>query len=79
MKRTRTSDNAMAKLEHLANDTSTNEILEILKRDGGLIIDNLVSREVSKQLGDELRPYLEAGQTGKDEFGGYATKRNGGH
>jgi hypothetical protein len=67
----------MAQIEHLSPDCSVADILAVLDRDGGVIVDTLLSADQLAQLNAELAPFIDAGDTGRDEFGGYRTKRIG--
>jgi len=67
----------MPGLVHLPADTEANVILEILHRDGGVIIDNLISQDEIAQLQSEISPLLEKTDTGKNFFHGTQTRRVG--
>jgi ectoine hydroxylase-related dioxygenase (phytanoyl-CoA dioxygenase family) len=64
-------------LEHLPADTPPEKLKEVLERDGGCIVDELVERSVMDRLIAELQPHLDATPIGADEFGGTSTKRTG--
>ena len=68
----------MAKIVHLDSSSSTEEILEIIERDAGVILDNFLQNKFLKQMEDELSPYIENFKKGKSEFTGYETVRVGG-
>lgn len=70
-----------AKIQHVPAGTSAEEVDEIIRRDGGVIVDNLFSKETVARLNAELDPVLldwEPGVKGTDwmvEFAGKQTKR----
>ena len=67
----------MARLKHLGPDADLAAIAAMLERDGGLIIDGLLSDRAVATLRAELAPFIDVGRTGSDEFSGYRTKRIG--
>ena len=48
------------KLSTLSNDASIDQVVEVIKRDGGVIISDFVSPTVLKSLANELDTYLNA-------------------
>lgn len=67
----------MPKLETLPANAPADDILTILKRDGALILKDVLSpNEVKAALG-ELMPYIEATDYGRDDFTGRKTTRTG--
>ena len=56
---------------------STQNILEALETDGAVIIDSLISKSITSEIADELRPYLDACPRGMNDFSGTSTKRVG--
>jgi len=67
----------MPKLETVAPTTSSAEIVEILQRDGALIVKDAVSQAHMDQVASETLPYIEATETGRDDFTGRQTTRTG--
>ena len=67
----------MPQLKHVTTDTSPDEILEIIDREGAVIIDAILSPEETKQFAEELAPLLEAAAQGQDSFSGFSTTRVG--
>ena len=49
----------MATLKHLNPDCSTDEILDVLDEDAGLIIDNLIDKDQINKINADLDPYLK--------------------
>ena len=62
---------------HLPNTTSTDQIHEVLLRDGALIIDDLADVDLIHRITSEMRPYIDATPPGSDEFSGRNTRRTG--
>jgi len=67
----------MAELQTLPATATTDEILEVIKRDGALILKDVLSADQLSSLREELTPYMEATDTGQDDFSGRATTRTG--
>ncbi|KPF73974.1 hypothetical protein IP88_08220 [alpha proteobacterium AAP81b] len=67
----------MAEITHLARDCSVADILAALDRDGAVIIDQLMPEARRAQLLAELDPFIDTRPMGRDEFGGFQTKRIG--
>ena len=67
----------MPELIHLPADTPAEEVLKVLARDGALILDDMLTPESTDAFRDELRPYVEATQPGRDGFSGRKTTRTG--
>jgi len=60
----------------LDKDSPTDEILQGLNDDGGVIVANLASDDVVDQVSKELRPHYDAhGTKHQDDFNGYTTLR----
>ncbi|MFI0777862.1 phytanoyl-CoA dioxygenase family protein [Streptomyces sp. NPDC021212] len=62
-------------LTRLNPDASVDTVCEVLERDGGVIIENLVDEETLKGLWEDLNPALENWDYGADDFSGHRTKR----
>jgi len=63
-------------LKTLDKNSSTNEIMQALNDDGGVIVANLVSDDVVDQVSKELRPHYDAqGTKFQNDFNGYTTLR----
>ena len=67
----------MADLVHLSNSASSEEIIDILNKDAGVIIDNLLHSDDISRINQDLKPYLKNDVFGRDEFTGFKTKRVG--
>jgi len=64
-------------IRHLSADATANQILEILHKDAGVIIDDILSKKQLDNINKELKPYLKTTREGQDEFTGFRTKRVG--
>ncbi len=67
----------MPKLETLPASATTAEILAVLKRDGALILKDVLTPEEIAQVKKETMPYIEATPEGQDDFTGHHTTRTG--
>ena len=64
-------------VEHLPADTSPADIHEVLKREGCVVIDNLISHQTVDSILGELEPYRKSTPLGEDDFDGLNTRRIG--
>jgi len=62
---------------HLPANTSSEQAHEFLKRDGCVVIDDLMPKETIGAIGKEMAPWLEAAPKGLDDFDGRRTRRVG--
>ncbi len=62
---------------HLPAATPVDEIHDVLRRDGALIIDDLADAELVDRIMAEMAPWIEATPPGSDDFSGRATRRTG--
>ncbi len=65
-------------LKHLTATVSPDEAAAILKEDGAVVIDQLISAEAMDHVANELKPFIDATRFGPDDFAGRRTKRTGG-
>jgi ectoine hydroxylase-related dioxygenase (phytanoyl-CoA dioxygenase family) len=66
------------KLSTLSNTASIDEVVEIIQRDGGVIISDFVTSELLEKFAAEMKPYLASTPTGlEDYFVGTKTRRIG--
>ncbi len=68
----------MHSLEHLPATATPEAVTEILKRDGAVIVDDLLPRDELAAVTAELAPWMKKTPFGPDEFSGRRTKRTGG-
>ncbi|MDX2381754.1 MAG: phytanoyl-CoA dioxygenase family protein [Acidimicrobiia bacterium] len=62
---------------HVGPSTSAAEVDAILRRDGGLIVDDLADPSTLDAIADEMAPHIEATPAGGDNFSGTSTRRTG--
>ncbi|KAB7739331.1 phytanoyl-CoA dioxygenase family protein [Parvibaculum sedimenti] len=67
----------MPKLETLPANSSTEDILTVLRRDGALILKDALTPAEVAQVMNEIKPYVEATEYGRDDFTGKKTTRTG--
>ena len=67
----------MPKLEMLPAGTPSEKILEVIKRDGALIVTGILSEAELTQIKSEIMPYVDATPNGTDAFTGEKTTRTG--
>ncbi|MGD8417525.1 MAG: phytanoyl-CoA dioxygenase family protein [Pseudomonadales bacterium] len=67
----------MPALESRPIDTPTDAILDILRRDGALILTDVLEADELDALRTELTPYMDATGPGRDDFAGRSTTRTG--
>ena len=67
----------MAQLQHLPPETSVEALIEVLTRDGALIVDDLAPSPRRARVMAEIGPYIDATSVGRDAFTGVATTRTG--
>lgn len=65
-------------VEHLAPNSSPEQLAEVLKRDGCAVIDRAVDPSALQAVLSEMEPFIEANPAGSDEFAGRQTRRTGG-
>jgi hypothetical protein len=68
---------AQASLTHVQPNASPEVIVDLLNRDGGLIVDDVIPVDHLSKIRAELAPHIEATKTGRLEFAGYETRRLG--
>jgi len=68
----------MAGLQHLPADTTAEAVTEALKRDGAVVVDQLVPASAMDGILDEMKPWFDATPFGPDDFSGRRTRRTGG-
>ncbi len=67
----------MSKLQYLKATTSAKKIAAVLKSDGALILEDVLSPTDLTHLKAEIMPYVHATATGADQFSGDKTTRTG--
>lgn len=64
-----------ASLVTLPNTATVDDVVEILERDGGVIVADIISNDTMDQIWSELAPYLDATPAGDGDFVGFQTRR----
>ena len=62
---------------HLPAAAPVDEIHDVLRRDGALIIDDLADASLIDGIMAEMAPWIEATPPGSDDFSGRSTRRTG--
>ena len=65
-------------LRHLPASATPEEVTAILKEDGAVIVDSVLSRAEMDEVAKELKPWMDATPFGPDAFSGHRTRRTGG-
>jgi ectoine hydroxylase-related dioxygenase (phytanoyl-CoA dioxygenase family) len=65
----------MAGLARLSNHAAVNDVIQVLERDGGAIVEDFLTRETLEGLRRDLVPLLERQSVGRDGFAGFKTRR----
>ena len=68
----------MGQIKHVSTNSPVEEILDILDKDAGVIIDDFLSEKELSLIKKDLKPYLNVTSNGQDDFTGFDTKRVGG-
>ena len=68
----------MSQLQHLPADADAEMIVAAVKKDGAVVLDDVISPEFVAALREETDPYMDHTSNGKDSFTGYKTTRTGG-
>jgi hypothetical protein len=64
-------------VQALKNAATAEDVVEVLKQDGCVIIGNLATDSLMYSIYAELKPFIEATKGGRDDFAGYRTQRTG--
>jgi ectoine hydroxylase-related dioxygenase (phytanoyl-CoA dioxygenase family) len=64
-------------LTHLPAHASVQAVVDVIRRDGAVIVDHLVSKELLGRMAAELSPSFDETEFGTDEFNGLHTRRTG--
>lgn len=67
----------MTELARFSADAPVEKLLEALRRDGALILEDVLPGEIVEQALAELMPFVDATKPGADDFSGKATTRTG--
>ncbi len=67
-----------ASIEHLPPDANPEKVAEALARDGAVIVDDVDRDGALDRVREEMQPFIDATQSGPDDFTGRHTRRTGG-
>lgn len=67
----------MVQLTTLPANASNDEILDVVHKDGAVILRDVLGAAALEELTGELRPYMDATRFGQDAFTGFKTTRTG--
>jgi hypothetical protein len=67
----------MAEVQKLPPSASLDDIMAVIRRDGAVILTDMLGPDELQQLRRELTPFMEATGEGRDEFAGTSTTRTG--
>ena len=65
----------MADLTRLPGTASLDEVLAVIERDGGVIVEDFVPPDTIAALKADLLPRIDACAVGRDDFSGFRTRR----
>ena len=65
----------MTDLTRLPGTTSLDEVIAVIERDGGVIVEDFVPPAFIAELQADLLPKLDAYSPGRDDFSGFKTRR----
>ena len=65
----------MIELTRLANTATVDDVVSVVERDGGVIIEDFLAPEVLDEIKSDLMPRLNAKSVGNNEFTGFQTRR----
>ena len=64
-------------LQIRAPDTLSEDLAEILSRDGGVILEDFISKAEVEEIMSDLGPYIDTTTESQNDFGGFKTTRTG--
>src|SRR5918999_60305 len=64
-------------VQELKNTATAEEVVEVLKRDGCVIVRELGVHSLMDTIYEELKPFIAATKVGRDDFAGFHTTRTG--
>jgi ectoine hydroxylase-related dioxygenase (phytanoyl-CoA dioxygenase family) len=67
----------MTALQSLPVDADCDTVVEVMKRDGAVILENVIDEAAIEVLLAEVMPFVEKTATGRDDFTGRSTQRTG--
>ncbi|NRA29060.1 MAG: phytanoyl-CoA dioxygenase family protein [Parvularculaceae bacterium] len=67
----------MPQVTHFSANDSIDDMLAVLEEDAAFILDGALTREQLDAIKAEIAPFVSEGDSGRDEFAGFKTKRIG--
>ena len=67
----------MPQLTSLPADTPIDRVMEVVDRDGAVILTSMIAKAEASALVDELMPFLVTTKPGRETFSGFRTTRTG--
>jgi ectoine hydroxylase-related dioxygenase (phytanoyl-CoA dioxygenase family) len=67
----------MGKLTYVPATATPQDISDVIKRDGAVVVENVISQQQAQDTLEELKPFVDATPIGRDEFSGVHTTRTG--
>ena len=67
----------MAELVYFDADADSEDVLKVLRSDGACVLVDVMDEDLKSRVCDELQPFIDATPTGRDDFTGKLTGRNG--
>src|SRR5262244_3977767 len=65
----------MVDLTRLPGSASLEEVISLIERDGGVIVEDFLPPKIIDELKADLLPKIEARSAGRDDFSGFRTRR----
>ena len=66
---------ALIRIDATDPSTTTEKLIEAIERDGGVIVENLISQHLARQIKDDLQPYFDSDTPDKSGFFPATTQR----
>ncbi|KAK4507160.1 hypothetical protein PRZ48_000894 [Zasmidium cellare] len=66
---------SIARYDANSADTSTDLLVSVIERDGGVIVENLISKDLAEQIRTELKPYFDTDKVDRSGFFPTTTQR----
>lgn len=70
-----TSKRTLVRLNRFDPATTTERLVSIIERDGGVIVENLISTELASQIKTDLKPYFDSDKADASSFFPHTTQR----
>jgi hypothetical protein len=67
----------MPELTTLGADAAIDDVVEAVRRDGGVVVADVMTRDLHQRVLDETAPWVDSSPDGRDDFSGFSTTRTG--